>query len=220
MAYGKSRSVRFHNDMESGTFTERYNEQNNDHHPASIKQTYSIDGAKVQLPESLKMLKKESASSSLATSPPPLSLRTKVLARVFYEDYERVKRKILDPRGETIHRWNKVLLVVCLASLFVDPFFFFLPSVRDKVTCIDIEMTLELILTVVRSVADVFYVAQIYVKFRTAYVAPSSRIFGRGELIVDPWKIALRYVKGGFFIDLIAALPLPQVILYSLVRVN
>ena len=207
--------------MESGIFTDKNNDQikHHHHHPASIKQRYSIDGAKVQLPESLKMMKKESASSSSATSSSSLSLKAKVLSRVFPEDYERVKRKILDPRGETIHRWNKVLLVACLVSLFVDPLFFFLPSVRDKVTCIEIEITLELFLTVVRSVADIFYVAQIYVKFRTAYVAPSSRIFGRGELVIDPWKIALRYFKGSFFIDLIAALPLPQVILSSIVRV-
>lgn len=62
-----------------------------------------------------------------------------------------------------------------------------------------------------RSIADVFYMIQIYVKFMTAYVAPSSRVFGRGELVIDSAKIAKRYIKGDLWIDFVAALPLPQV---------
>ncbi|XP_050215580.1 probable cyclic nucleotide-gated ion channel 14 isoform X2 [Mercurialis annua] len=50
--------------------------------------------------------------------------------------------------------------------------------------------------------------------FRTAYVAPSSRVFGRGELVMDAKKIAMRYLKSDFLIDFIAALPLPQVVIW------
>lgn len=140
------------------------------------------------------------------------SLKAKVLSRVFSEDYERVKKKILDPRGPIIRRWNKIFLIACLISLFVDPLFFYLPVVQDDV-CIDIGMTLEVVLTVIRSVADVFYMIQIFVRFRTAYVAPSSRVFGRGELVIDSSKIGERYLRKGFWIDVVAALPLPQVFL-------
>ncbi|KAI7995359.1 putative cyclic nucleotide-gated ion channel 16 [Camellia lanceoleosa] len=49
-------------------------------------------------------------------------------------------------------------------------------------------------------------------KFRTAYVAPSSRVFGRGELVTDPWLISKQYLKSDFLIDLAATLPLPQVL--------
>ena len=48
-------------------------------------------------------------------------------------------------------------------------------------------------------------------KFRTAFVAPNSRVFGRGELVMDAKEIAMRYLKSDFVIDLAAALPLPQV---------
>lgn len=126
-----------------------------------------------------------------------------------------MKKKILDPRGPTIHRWNKIFLVTCLISLFVDPLFFYLPEVRDQV-CIDIGIPLEVVLTIVRSVADVFYIIQIYIRFRKAYIAPSSRVFGRGELVIDSSKIAFKYLRFGFWIDLIAALPLPQVCYSSL----
>lgn len=134
---------------------------------------------------------------------------------MFSEDYERVKRRILDPRGQTIHRWNKIFLVACLISLFLDPLFFYLPVVRDEV-CIDIGITHEVILTIIRTLADFFYMAQIFMRFRTAYVAPSSRVFGRGELVIDTSKIAMRYLSKSFLLDFIAALPLPQVSYYHL----
>lgn len=138
-------------------------------------------------------------------------LKARVLSRVFSEDYDRVrKRTLLDPRGQIIHRWNKIFLVACLVSLFVDPLFFYLPLVRDEV-CIDIGTALEVFLTIIRTMADVFYTIQILMKFRTAYVAPSSRVFGRGELVIDSSKIATRYLTKGFLLDFIAALPLPQV---------
>lgn len=47
-------------------------------------------------------------------------------------------------------------------------------------------------------------------KFRTAFVAPSSRGLGRGELVMDAHTIAMRYLKSDFIIDLAATLPLPQ----------
>jgi cyclic nucleotide gated channel len=50
--------------------------------------------------------------------------------------------------------------------------------VREEV-CIDIGKKLEVVLTIVRSVGDLFYMIQIFTKFRTAYVAPSSKVFGR-----------------------------------------
>ncbi|KAK4851814.1 hypothetical protein QYF36_018628 [Acer negundo] len=137
------------------------------------------------------------------------SLKAKVLSRVFSEGYERVKKKILDPRGPTIRRWSKIFLVTCPVSLFVDPLFFYLPVVRNQV-CTDIGIPLEVILTIIRSLSDAFYIIQIYIRFRTAYVAPSTRVFGRDELVIDSSKISLRYFRKGFWIDLIAALPLPQ----------
>lgn len=167
-----------------------------------FKVHYKIDGTRV--PES------SSKKGEKLADKGGKSLKAKVLSRVFSEDYERVKKRILDPRGPSIRRWNKILLVACLVSLFVDPLFFYLPVVRQNL-CIDIGFTLEVVLTIIRSLADAFYAIQIYVRFRTAYVAPSSRVFGRGELVIDSKKIASRYLRSYFWLDAICALPLPQV---------
>ncbi|KAL2940804.1 Protein CNGC15c [Bienertia sinuspersici] len=51
----------------------------------------------------------------------------------------------------------------------------------------------------------------------TAYVAPSSRVFGIGELIVNPTRIALRYLTKAFWLDVLAALPIPQVLVWAVI---
>ncbi|KAI4383795.1 hypothetical protein MLD38_009594 [Melastoma candidum] len=142
--------------------------------------------------------------------------RARVLSRVFSEDFGRARSKILDPRGQTVRLWNKIFMAACLVSLFVDPLFFYLPIVR-KEQCIEIAFPLEISLAVVRSVADVFYVIHMFIRSRTAYVAPSSRVLGRGELVIDSSKVASRYLHGGFWVDLLAALPLPQIIIWIVI---
>ncbi|XP_076884392.1 protein CNGC15b-like [Bidens hawaiensis] len=197
MSFPNSRSVRFKDDVEQI----KLQPINGDSLFKVVK--YNTDGK--QIPESRKPEKHLGPS-----------LKSKVLSRVFSEDYERVNKKILDPRGLTIRKWNKIFLVACLVSLFVDPLFFYLPSIRKSV-CIDMGSTLKVSLTVMRSIADVFYMIQIYVKFMTAYVAPSSRVFGRGELVIDSAKIAKRYIKGDLWIDFVAALPLPQLLIWIII---
>ncbi|XP_076957598.1 protein CNGC15b-like [Bidens hawaiensis] len=196
MLQANSRSVRFQDDAHNNTGMTKLPSMNKDNNLYKVK--YNLDGK--QIPEENRH-----------------SLKSKVLSRVFSEDYERVRKKILDPRGRTIRKWNNIFLIACLVSLFVDPLFFYLPSVRPKNVCINIGLTLEVILTVVRSIADVFYIIQIYIRFHTAYVAPSSRVFGRGELVIDSYKIARKYIRARLCIDLIAALPLPQLLIWLII---
>ncbi|WCJ41005.1 cyclic nucleotide-gated channel 15 [Euphorbia peplus] len=204
MDYGNARSVRFKDDVEFGK-----RPVNGD---GRVKLTYNIDGTQRSECSNSKKNEKEVPRRNGGGR----SLKAKVLSRVFSEDYERVKKKILDPRGPIIHRWTKIFLVTCLVSLFVDPLFFYLPEVSSE-ACINILTPLEIGLTIVRSVADAFYMVQIFIRFRTAYIAPSSRVFGRGELVIDSRKIAVRYLQTHFWIDLIAALPLPQLLIWFVI---
>ncbi|KAK4607073.1 hypothetical protein RGQ29_001050 [Quercus rubra] len=144
------------------------------------------------------------------------SFKDKVLRRVFSEDYEKEKKRILDPRGKIVSNWNKIFSLSCLFALFLDPLFLLLPVI-DSQGCVANGMTAQVVLTILRSVTDVFYLIQIIVRFHTAYVAPSSRVVGRGELVIDPSKIAMRYLRKGFIIDLMASLPLTQVLLWVVI---
>lgn len=135
-------------------------------------------------------------------------------SKVHPEDHETWRTRILDPGSEIVLKWNKVFIVSCLVALFVDPLYFYLPSiggVKDS-WCVKSDVSLRIVVTFLRTIADLFYLLHVVIKFRTAYVAPSSRVFGRGELVRNPKKIAGRYIRSDFFIDLIATLPLPQVL--------
>ncbi|KAE8808725.1 putative cyclic nucleotide-gated ion channel 14 [Hordeum vulgare] len=124
--------------------------------------------------------------------------------------------RILDPRSSVLLTWNRVYLVACLFALFIDPFFYYLPFVRvmDKAnlfSCVAEDQRLRNTMTVLRTLADLFYVLNIAIKFHTAYVDPKSRVLGKGELIVDLKKIQKRYIRSDLCIDILAAIPLPQV---------
>ncbi|XP_037435848.1 cyclic nucleotide-gated ion channel 17-like [Triticum dicoccoides] len=124
--------------------------------------------------------------------------------------------RILDPRSSVLLTWNRVYLVACLFALFIDPFFYYLPFVRvmdqsTGVSCVAEDQRLRNTMTVLRTLADLFYVLNIAIKFHTAYVDPKSRVLGKGELIVDLKKIQRRYVRSDLCIDILAAIPLPQV---------
>ncbi|XXG64501.1 hypothetical protein AAC387_Pa05g2439 [Persea americana] len=135
----------------------------------------------------------------------------------FPEEHEPWRKRILDPSSELVLKWNKIFLVTCLVALFIDPLYFYLLSVErrnEKFTCMKMDLKMSKIVTCFRTVADLFYLLHIVIKFRMAYVAPSSRVSGRGEIVTDPQKIAMRYLRSDLFIDLAAALPLPQIVVW------
>ncbi|KAG6384335.1 hypothetical protein SASPL_155859 [Salvia splendens] len=113
-----------------------------------------------------------------------------------------------------------IFLCSCLVALFVDPLFFYLPSVLNQgsgtSSCMHIDLNLGIIVTCFRTLADVLYLLHVLIKFRTAYVSPRSRVFGKGELVMDLDQIAKRYLRSEFFIDAIAALPLPQIVIWTI----
>ncbi|KAK4485545.1 hypothetical protein RD792_008188 [Penstemon davidsonii] len=138
---------------------------------------------------------------------------------VFPEDHEPLHKHILDPGSEIVLNWNRVFIVSCLSALFVDPLYFYLPSVGGSKGswCAQTDLSLRIVVTFFRTIADIFYMLHVVIKFRTAYVAPSSLVSGRGELVMDPKKIARRYIRSDFFIDLVATLPLPQIVIWFII---
>ncbi|GAV63013.1 cNMP_binding domain-containing protein/Ion_trans domain-containing protein [Cephalotus follicularis] len=124
--------------------------------------------------------------------------------------------QILDPGSEFVAKWNHIFLVTCLIALFLDPLYFYLPIVGNA-ACMEIDVGLGVFVTFFRTVADLFFLMHMIFKFRTAFVAPSSRVFGRGELVMDPRAIAIHYLKSSFVTDLFATLPLPQIVIWGVI---
>lgn len=140
------------------------------------------------------------------------SLGFGVSRAVFPEDLKSSEKKIFDPQDKFLLWWNKLSVLSCILAIYVDPFFFYLPVVNDSSNCIGIDRKLAITVTTLRTIVDAFYLIHMSLQFRTAYIAPSSRVFGRGELVIDPGQIAKRYLRRYFIVDFLAVVPLPQVL--------
>ncbi|KAF2617840.1 hypothetical protein F2Q68_00042030 [Brassica cretica] len=116
---------------------------------------------------------------------------------VFPEDLEVSEKKIFDPQDKFLLLCNKLFVASCILAVSVDPLFLFLPFINDKAKCVGIDRKLAIVTTTLRTVIDSFYLFHMALRFRTAYVAPSSRVFGRGELVIDPAQIAKRTLGQG-----------------------
>ncbi|KAE8124188.1 hypothetical protein FH972_019094 [Carpinus fangiana] len=123
---------------------------------------------------------------------------------------------VLDPGSELVTQWNHIFLVTSLLTLFLDPLYFYLPVIGGP-ACMQIDVGLGVFITFLRTIADLFHLLHMVMKFRTAFVAPSSRVFGRGELVVDSSAIASRYLRSDFLVDLAATLPLPQIVIWFVI---
>ncbi|KVH91106.1 Cyclic nucleotide-binding domain-containing protein [Cynara cardunculus var. scolymus] len=124
---------------------------------------------------------------------------------------EVAKKKILDPQGSFLQQWNKIFVITSIIAVSLDPLFFYIPVMNSNKMCLDLDNNLKIISCVLRTLFDLFYILHIIFEFRTGFIAPPSRIFGRGELIEDSFAIAKRYFCSYFFVDLLSILPLPQV---------
>nr|XP_048334488.1 cyclic nucleotide-gated ion channel 1-like [Ziziphus jujuba var. spinosa] len=146
------------------------------------------------------------------------SLRTKTLSsRTTYATKRPEKdaastKKIFDPQGAFLQQWNKIFVLSCVIAISLDPLFLYIPTIDTNQQCLSLDTPLEITACVLRTFTDIFYVVHIIFQFRTGFIAPSSRVFGRGELIDDPVAIAKRYLSTYFIIDVLAILPLPQVV--------
>lgn len=146
------------------------------------------------------------------------SLGFGVSRAVFPEDLKVSEKKIFDPQDKFLLLWNKFFVVSCIAAVSVDPLFFYLPVFNQSSNCLGIDRKLAIIATTLRTVIDAFYLIHMALQFRTAYIAPSSRVFGRGELVIDPAQIAKRYLRWYFIIDFLAVMPLPQIVVWRFLQ--
>ncbi|CAH9087609.1 unnamed protein product [Cuscuta europaea] len=140
-------------------------------------------------------------------------------SKVYPENQEPLRKWVLDPGSDIVLNWNRGFIISCLLALFIDPLYFYLPIIGGTkgLSCVRTDLKLRIVVTIFRTIADFFYLLHVVIKFRTAYVAPDTRVFGKGELVMDPKLIARRYLRSGFFFDLIATLPLPQIVIWFII---
>lgn len=121
------------------------------------------------------------------------------------------KKQVLDPQGPFLEKWDKIFIISCVAAVSVDPLFLYIPVIDGDKYCLKLDRSLEIVASILRSFTDLFYILHIIFQFRTAFIAPSSTVVGRGVLVEDTSAIAKRYLSTFFLVDVFAVLPLPQV---------
>ncbi|KAF9667380.1 hypothetical protein SADUNF_Sadunf15G0017000 [Salix dunnii] len=188
--------VRFQ-DWKSEKTTEGQYSASNGMYPGKIRTTISSVSEKVQ--RGL-----ESGSASFRR------IRKSLKSHSFNSEFAS-RQKMLDPQGPFLQRWNKIFVLSCVIAVSLDPLFFYVPVIDDKKKCLSLDSKMEITASVLRSFTDIFYILHIIFEFRTGFIAPSSRVFGRGVLVEDTWAIAKRYLSSYFLIDILSVLPLPQV---------
>ncbi|GLT85354.1 hypothetical protein SLE2022_035450 [Rubroshorea leprosula] len=146
------------------------------------------------------------------------SLGFGVSRAVFPEDLKASEKKIFDPQDKLLLLCNKLFFISCILAVSVDPLFFYLPVIKGSPECLGIDRKLAIVTTTLRTIIDAFYLVRMVLQFRTAYIAPSSRVFGRGELVINPAKIAKHYLLRYFMVDFLAVFPLPQIIVWRFLQ--
>ncbi|XP_018433123.2 putative cyclic nucleotide-gated ion channel 19 [Raphanus sativus] len=137
-------------------------------------------------------------------------------AKRFASSVSRCVPGIMNPHSKFVQAWTRFLAFSCSMAIFIDPTFVFLLLIRHDNKCIEIDWSKTNILVSLRSMFDIIFFINILLQFRMAYVAPESRIVGAGQLVDHPRKIALNYLRGKFFLDMFIVLPIPQIMILSI----
>ncbi|KAG6528927.1 cyclic nucleotide-gated ion channel 2-like [Zingiber officinale] len=126
----------------------------------------------------------------------------------------------LDPRSETVQRWNRAILLARALAVAVDPLFFYALSIgRNGRPCLYMDGGLTAIVTALRTAADAVHVFHVWLQFRVAYVSRESLVVGCGKLVWDARMIAAHYFRSlsGFWFDVFVILPVPQAVFWLIV---
>ncbi|PON97037.1 Voltage dependent potassium channel [Trema orientale] len=101
------------------------------------------------------------------------------------------------------HRlWDKIFLASCVIGVSFDPLFLYIPIVDDDKKCLDMDQNIKNIALVLRSITDFAYILHLYFRLRGAMAI--SKDLGLSIFTGLPWSYLI--------IDVLAILPLPQVI--------
>uniref|UniRef100_A0A1J3JWY9 Putative cyclic nucleotide-gated ion channel 12 n=1 Tax=Noccaea caerulescens TaxID=107243 RepID=A0A1J3JWY9_NOCCA len=135
-----------------------------------------------------------------------------------------VKRSFKSVRGglkklKTIENWRKMVLLVCVVALGIDPLFLFIPVIDSPRFCFSFDKKLAAVVSALRTVIDTFYLIHIIFHCITELIAPRSQVSHRGELILHSKPTRQRHLF--FFhlaVDILSLLPIPQVVVLTLIQ--
>lgn len=123
-------------------------------------------------------------------------------------------KEILNPLGPFSGVWDTLFLLSSVIAMSLDPLFFYLPVVNEDKKCLFMDRKLGIAAMVLRSVLDGLYI--IYVFCRV--LSPAEDKGGNSSRDGGNTAPAREYfLSGCFLVDIIAVLPLPQVVVFVII---
>lgn len=121
--------------------------------------------------------------------------------------------KVLDPRNETIRRYNQWFLMSCVLGAAVDPLFISVLSINRDLSCLYVQKGHAISVTILRCLVDITYIWHMWLQLKLAYISKKSLVLGQGELVWDARLVARQYLLPlrRFWFDIFVIIPIPQV---------
>ncbi|KAK9152152.1 hypothetical protein Syun_010461 [Stephania yunnanensis] len=147
----------------------------------------------------------EKASSSSSTTTTPSFMNASLI----------IGGEVKKPRenkysSSWLKEWNRVLIAVSAASLFVDPLFFYALSVSETFVCLFIDGWFAVTVTVLRCMADAFHLFNVWLQLNYHHHHHRYNKYNHNHLSKLNAKIFV-------FFDIFVILPLPQIVLWVVV---
>lgn len=118
--------------------------------------------------------------------------------------------------------WKKLSVIACIIAIFMDPLFFYIPFINRRKMCLGTDKTLRTAVLISRSLADFTFVVHIIYQIRQAMKdASKANVQRRRKSKVFNWfehvmAIASKLSRRSFVIDILAVLPIPQLLVLIL----
>ncbi|KAL5568235.1 hypothetical protein UlMin_024810 [Ulmus minor] len=101
--------------------------------------------------------------------------------------------------------WDKIFLISCVIGVLIDPLFLYIPVINEDNKCLRRDETMKILAIFIRSITDFAYILQMAVRLGSA--SKMAKKLHSSKWTRLPWSYLL--------IDILAILPLPQVIFQS-----
>ncbi|PON97033.1 Ion transport domain containing protein [Trema orientale] len=113
--------------------------------------------------------------------------------------------KILNPWASYSRFWSKIFLASCVIGVSVDPLFLYIPIIHEEKKCLAMDENMKIVAVVLRTLTDFTYV--LHLIFRLKNALTMAKLLGSSIYKGFPWPYLL--------IDILAILPIPQVIILN-----
>lgn len=122
-------------------------------------------------------------------------------------------REILDPHGPYLSILNKIFLASWVIAILTDPLFLYIPTLDEKLKCHKMDTNLKIVALVFRSVTDFSYILHITFQLLIGFL-PKGYVDLKGKGFLKYALSRARKTNWTYIlVDLLAVLPVPQVIL-------